>query len=389
MISKVEKKDCVGCKACEDICPQNAITFSADHEGFWYPIIDEKRCNGCDVCEKTCPALNTYRSQEDYRERPKTYLAYHKDKPIRYNSTSGGLYHALAEGIMSKNGYLAGCVYDQTYTRAYHIVSNKRQDLKKIMRSKYFQSDTSGIFREILKLLRAGETVLFCGAPCQVSALYGYLGKSYQNLYTVDFICKGINSPMAYSKYMDELKERYGSEIAEVHFKNKSHGWTNLGTLVRFRNGKVYYRNRYNDPWVNAFVSANLYIRPCCTSCRYKEFPRISDITIGDFWGLRLTKEEEKYGVSLGLVNTLKGDELLNYAKPYLVIQEKELQEAVNGNSALLYSAAMNPRRDEFFRRVKTEPYSAVVWDILGITKKRRILRTIKHLWRTIWIHFI
>lgn len=380
MIDKVKKKNCVGCKACGDICPKKAISFYTDEEGFWYPLIDQDKCIKCGACDRVCPALKIHRSDEDYRKRPKTYMTYYKDKTVRYNSTSGGMYYALAEGILERGGYIAGCVYNEDYSGAYHLVSGEKQDLKRIMRSKYFQSDTDGIFVQVKTLLETGKIVLFCGAPCQVSALYGYLNKDYENLYTVDFICRGINSPMAFSEYMKELKKRYGSEISEVHFKNKLHGWTNLGTLIRFKNGKKYYRNRYNDPWVNAFVRGNLYMRPCCASCQYKGFPRISDITIGDFWGQKYTKEEEKYGVSLGLVNTPKGDMLFGFAEKYMSVQKRTLEEAVRGNPALLYPAGVNPRRNEFFQRIKTEPYSKVVWDILGVSKARRLLRPVKNI---------
>ena len=99
MIDKVSKSDCVGCKACGDICPKDAISFSVDYEGFWYPAIDMGKCIKCNLCERACPALNVHRSSEQAREIPKTYKVYHKDKDIRYNSTSGALYYALAQGF--------------------------------------------------------------------------------------------------------------------------------------------------------------------------------------------------------------------------------------------------------------------------------------------------
>jgi len=378
MIDKVSKNDCVGCKACGDICPKNAIDYKIDEEGFWYPHIDMNKCINCGKCEKVCPALQTHCSGKDNRNEPKTYKTYYKDKSIRYNSTSGALYYALAESFIDQGGYIAGCVYNEDYSGAYHYISNTKKGLKKIMRSKYFQSDTEGVYRKIRELLIAGEKVLFCGTPCQTSALYGFIGKEFENLFTVDFICRGINSPLAFSKYMEELKQKFHSGIAEVHFKNKSHGWTNLGTMVRFENGKSYYRNRINDPWVNAFIVGNLYMRPSCITCKYKKFPRVSDITMGDFWGLKFTKEEKKYGVSVALVNTKKGDMLLDMSKQYLYVEERPFKEAVDGNPALLYSAKTNPRRSEFFKRIQMEPYSNVVWDILGSTKIKRAYLSFK-----------
>ena len=252
------------------------------------------------------------------------------------------------------------------------------EGLSRIMRSKYFQSDTEGIFKSIKALLEDRKKVLFCGTGCQVSALYGFLQKEYENLYTVELICRGINSPIAFTSYMKELKKKYHSNIKEVHFKNKLHGWTNLGTLVRFENGKTYYRGRYNDPWVNAFVIGNLYIRPSCENCKYKAFPRVADITIGDFWGLNFTKDEEKYGVSVAFVNTDKGNDLFQLAKKNMYVEERTFEEAVKSNPALTQSVALNPRRKEFFNRIETEPYSKIIWDLMESTALKRNLMIVK-----------
>lgn len=378
MIDVVSKQDCVGCKACGDVCPVNAITYEIDKEGFWYPHINKKDCINCGLCEKVCPALQKFYAAENCREEPKTYKIYHKDKSIRYNSTSGALYYALAKAFIDDGGYIAGCVYNDDYSGAYHYVSNTEAGLKRIMRSKYFQSDTEGIYSEVEDLLKKGNKVLFCGTPCQVSALHGFFGKKYVNLYSVDFICRGINSPLAFSKYMEELRKKFNSDILEVHLKNKSHGWTNLGTLIKFKNGKQYYRNKHNDPWVNAFVVGDLYMRPCCATCKYKEFPRTSDITIGDFWGLRFTKEEKQLGVSVALSNSEKGDFLLKMADEFLFVEERSFKEAVDGNPALLYPAKMNPARTEFFERIQNENYSDVVWGILGSNALKRTYNSIR-----------
>lgn len=378
MVEKVLKKDCVGCKACGDICPTNAISFSTDHEGFWYPSINLKKCISCNLCEKVCPAIEAHNASQTPYSTPRTYKVYHNDINVRYNSTSGALYYALAQMFVEKGNYIAGCVYNEGYSGAHHELTNTIEGLKRIMRSKYFQSDTEGIYKSIGNLLESGKKVLFCGTGCQVSALYGFLRKEYENLYTIELICRGINSPVAFTSYMKELQEKFHSNIKEVHFKNKSHGWTNLGTLVRFENGKTYYRNRYNDPWVNAFIVGNLYIRPSCENCKYKVFPRVADITIGDFWGIDFTEDEKKYGVSVAFVNTEKGDALFRAAKKNMYVEERAFDEAVKGNSALTQSVKLNPKRTEFFDKIKIEPYSKVVWELLGSTTLKRNIRIIK-----------
>lgn len=372
MVDCVPKSSCFGCKACGDICPVQAISFPIDSEGFWYPLIDTDKCIKCNLCEKVCPALNVHNTSGYIEGNPETYKVYHKDKDIRYNSTSGALYYSLAEEFVKNKDYIVGCVYNDAYTGAHHEASNSLEGLKRIMRSKYFQSDTEGIFNKTKSLLEKGEKVLFCGTGCQISALNGFLRKEYENLYTIELICRGVNSPLAFTSYMEELRKRFKSEIKEVHFKNKSHGWTNLGTLIKFENGKSYYRNRFNDPWVNAFIVGNLYIRPSCEHCKYKSFPRVADITIGDFWGIEFNNEEKKYGVSVAFVNTEKGQKLFRLAEKNMYVEKRKFEEAVKGNPALLNPIKLNSKRTVFFDRIKKEPYSKVVWELLDSNALKR-----------------
>lgn len=49
------------------------------------------------------------------------------------------------------------------------------------------------------------KRVLFGGCPCQVAALYKFLGDSgTQNLYTMDIVCHGVPSPKVLRKYLKE-----------------------------------------------------------------------------------------------------------------------------------------------------------------------------------------
>ncbi len=49
------KNDCCGCSACADICPNEAIKFVIDFQGFCYPEIDAEKCVKCGMCAKVCP----------------------------------------------------------------------------------------------------------------------------------------------------------------------------------------------------------------------------------------------------------------------------------------------------------------------------------------------
>ncbi len=128
MIRIERAQDCVGCSACADICPSKAIALSADSEGFQYPEVNRDLCTNCGLCEETCPQLHPDDLTPGHRVEPIVYAAYHKDQEVRRESTSGGLFSALANEMYDRGGYVGGVVYTPELT-ARHIVSKNREDL--------------------------------------------------------------------------------------------------------------------------------------------------------------------------------------------------------------------------------------------------------------------
>lgn len=396
MIDKIIGKECCGCKMCADLCPKGAIEYPIDNEGFWYPKVDNQKCIKCGLCVKKCPILKETVNETAFS--PDVYCAWIKDDKIRLKSTSGGIYYALAKTMLNQKGYLSGCVFSEDWKSAKHIVGNTEEDLKRIYRSKYFQSDTKGIYHKIKKLLDDKEKVLFCGTPCQNAALLEYLVKGYDNLIQCDFVCRGINSPKAHQANVRELEKRYDSKISFFNFKNKSEGWTSLGLLVKFKNGKQDFTNRNTSAWTEGYIMSNLYMRPSCEHCRFKKIPRISDISIADFWGLDGGKENMYKGMSLVMINTEKGRQFYQQTLPLIYSESQTLKIALAGNSCILNSPVYNyKKRAKFFAKVDTKDFSKLVHQldrsikikkciqkpfslakriIIKITKKRRANET-------------
>ncbi len=377
MIDTIKQIDCTGCKMCKDVCPVNAIAYETDREGFWYPWVDYDKCIKCGKCVKTCPSLSDCHNPS--AQEPKVYAAWALSDEVRLKSTSGGVFYILAEAMLGRGGTIAACKYTDDYKAAYHTIGDTVEDLEAFKGSKYFQSDTEGIYKRVKEELKNGRQVLFCGAPCQVAGLNRFIGTDNPDLITADFICRGINSPMVFKKYVDQCEKHHGSPVKKVHLKNKNKGWMRLGTYMEFQNGKTYYRDRITDPWVNGYVRGDLFMRLCCGECKYKERIRVTDISIGDFWGLKGTADDLFKGISVILVNTEKGAEYLESVKNKLFIEEHSYDEASKGNGCLLNSVKMGAHRQEFFDRINTTEFENLVWSLLGETKKSIFIKELKY----------
>lgn len=360
MINITNKVDCCGCNACGDICAHDAITFKTDIEGFWYPEVDKGKCVDCGLCENICPIL--HKSTVSRYIEPRVFAAYNKDERIRIDSTSGGIHSALAEEMYNRNAYVCGAIYNPDHT-VRHYVSNERSDLPNIRSSKYLQSSSIGVFREIKKLLKVGQKVFFCGTPCQVHALNNYVGTLAEHLYTCDFVCRGVNSPKVFLKYMEMLERKYGAKATKIKFKAKEWGWHNFSMRVNFANGKEYCKDRYHDLFFIGYLQAGNFSRPSCYECKFKGFPQKSDITLGDFWGIENIDKsmDHDLGTSLVMVNSDKGMQLFESIKEHIEWRQFTMADARKGNPAMEGSLkSSKPNREQFFQALAKEPFDEV-----------------------------
>jgi Coenzyme F420-reducing hydrogenase, beta subunit len=225
MINIVDKSKCCGCNACEDICPVEAITFSEDKEGFLYPNVDLDRCIDCELCDKLCPMDKVEDLKINDLSEPECYAAIHKNLEIRFDSTSGGIFSALATKMFKEGGYVGGAVYDNNWG-VKQLITNDSSKLVDLRSSKYIQSDSRGFYVQLEDILNKGEKVLVCGLPCQIFAIKSFLRKPYDNLILVDLICRYINSPKAYRKYLNSLEKEYGGKV--VYIKAKIRNWVGI-----------------------------------------------------------------------------------------------------------------------------------------------------------------
>jgi len=345
-ISELVKKDCCGCSACMNSCPKDCIKMKPDKEGFSYPVTDAAKCIDCGRCTKVCPVLNKNKTDD----RPKAYLVRHRNDDLRKTSTSGGFFAAAAEFVLKEGGCVFGVGFDENF-RVRHSFIESMEDIKQFNRSKYVQSDVGFSYRKVKEFLAGGRKVLFTGTPCQVEGLLNYLGRDYDDLYTMDIICKGVPSPKFWRKYLHWQKKRSGKEIREVRFREKTYGYGSTTMRVVFDDGSEYDEPYDVDPMLQ-FYSKEMISRPSCYNCHCKGKFRRSSFTAGDYWYVSgaAPRMDDGIGVSQVLVNNAKAAEAFEKIRKNLDVEELDFDNdsAINGGM-MVASAKPSPRRDEMF----------------------------------------
>lgn len=348
---------CTGCGACLAGCPRKCISMIEDVEGFLYPKIDKSTCISCNLCAKVCPALkeniiNTYEK--------KYFGLINKNEYQIKSSTSGGFFIAAASLILSRGGYIAGCVIKDNC--AIHIVTNREEDVKKMQGSKYVQSNIGGIHSEIKALLDGGKKVLFTGTPCQTSGLISYLGKPYDNLLCVDIICHGVPSQKFLTACVDFYEKKFKAKIVDISFRKKLHGikWgKNYGLSLVAENKKQRYIKAKNDVYYRCFLSALSY-RESCYQCSYSLSKSASDITIGDFWGGKAFYPNVKAdnGLSIIRVNTPKGSAFFDEIGDCVETFQTTFDVAVKENPNLITPSRRDRERSLVYKELNDFGYA-------------------------------
>ncbi len=354
-IDKLERKNCTGCGACFNKCPVKAISMKYNREGFLEPVIDKNKCVNCGLCKNVCPQL----ADELKLNEVKSVYGIKCVDNIRENCSSGGVFGAISNWAIKNKGVVFGAAYSKDFKKVEHIKVEKLDDLKKIYKSKYLQSDTENIYNEVKKALENNNNpVVFAGCPCQVEALKKFLNKDYENLILIDILCHGVVSPKAYQKFLEEFVGDTKSQIVNVDFRPKELGWATKNLMVQTQDGTKRV-SRGNETYFNAFLWGYSQ-REVCFDCKYAQKNRPGDITLGDFWGINNIdpKINDNRGVSLVFANSSKGEIVIDEIKKYVSESKKynydKMFDAVKDVNWAMYKPGIKPfNRDVFFYRLQ------------------------------------
>ena len=271
-----------------------------------------------------------------------TYAAWRKDVKEREKSSSGGLATVLSETWINEGGIVYGAAFSKPFN-VQHIRCTHKEELKRLRGSKYVQSSMDGVLKLIEEDIKSGKKVLFIGTPCQVSQVISKFKNKNKQLYTIDIICHGTPK-------INTLKESIPQKVFDIDFDNiEFRNNNNFKISFSKNNLTVWTRPLSHDLYMKGFFKAVFY-RECCYKCIFAQQDRISDITLGDFWGVNESeiKADIDKGISLVLINTKNGYKLFENIKNSIEYTERLLTEAINGNNQLQHPMRLTWRHKVF-----------------------------------------
>lgn len=299
-------------------------------------------------------------------------FAYHNpDDEIRLESSSGGLFTALASEILAEDGVVYGAAFGEDW-KVEHIRVDNEADLKRLRGSKYVYSDFASSIAEALKDLEAGRKVLFTGTPCQVAAMRKRAGDR-DNLLLIEVVCHGAPEPSYWERYLEEICKklhRSKKDIESVNFRDKRAGWKDYSFTIRFKDGKTFTQRHEDNLYMRAFLK-DYTPREACFRCPFK-YPDGSkaDLTLGDFWGIsQLAPDIDN---NLGTCVVILRNEAKEEAVKNLQIDKAlQFEDITKYNPAIIRAASKPAQWENFQREVKGD-------DLLLSAKKDELIRLFK-----------
>lgn len=368
MIQIINKEECCGCWACENICKHGCIEMVEDNEGYRYPKVNLVQCINCGLCDNVCPVKKPLIKDENNDIR--SYLVQNRDVAILQESTSGGAFSAIAKWVIKQGGVVFGAAFSQN-NEVLHIEVARYEDLHLFRNSKYVQSLINDTYKLAETRLKEGRYVCFSGTPCQLQGLLKYLRKPYEKLITVDVVCRAVPSPLVLRKYL-QMQQRY-YRFTNIKFRDKYHGYK-YSSMSLTGGDKEYHEGIDTDYYLRSFFSG-INIRPSCTMCKFRSINRNTDFTIWDCFDVyRFNKAfDNDKGTTRMLVHTSKGNTILREIVEDLKVCEIDLVQATKGVKEFEISPFANSLRNSFFGDLEKMDPEACFIKYFPITIRNRI----------------
>ena len=347
MIELASFDKCTACGACAYVCPKSCIKMTKNTYGTIYPVINEDVCIECGRCMKVCPIISPLESNFHNQ----SYAAWNKDEEERKNAASGGIATAIYKYALENGWYIVGALMNTDFLVSLKV-TNDKQYLTQFRNSKYVFSEPYFSYKEIEELLRKGHTVVIIALPCQIAA-YRKIYNKFKNVYYIDLICHGVISASFLQQHVYNIELKGREKIQKIYFRDPLYNTDTFTFTLYNESGKCVYSKNVleNDFYQEAYHDGIAY-RENCYHCNFASTKRISDITLGDYYGLG---KETPFNfshkkVSCLLVNTSRGKDLLGKLIESNMIKaiERPREEPINGNR-MLRQPCLKSRKRKYF----------------------------------------
>ncbi|MCF2569037.1 Coenzyme F420 hydrogenase/dehydrogenase, beta subunit C-terminal domain, partial [Mediterraneibacter glycyrrhizinilyticus] len=162
-----------------------------------------------------------------------------------------------------------------------------------------------------------------------------------------------------FQDYANYLSEKKGGQLIKFSFRNKKYGHKLIGDYEIKRNNSIKKYRLYSSEssYFSLFLKGFIY-NTVCYSCPYACNERNSDITLGDFWGIKEEMPEffvenslpEETSVSLVMINTDKGERFFRDISCHVISKSVDYEKVVKHNPQLSQPSFCDPKmhRDVF-----------------------------------------
>lgn len=371
---------CTGCGACAQICTHKALEMREDDEGFFYPIKINDLCVNCGLCEKICP-VSSHDTIINKENSPAYMLATGRCLDYNRKSATIGVCTMIAQSFIEEGGIVFGALLDEETWEVKHIAAKTENELNHLRGSKYAQSQTGETFRQVKDFLKQGKRVLYIGTPCQIAGVKAFLMKDFENFYSVELVCHGVYSYYSLRKEIDYWGKKYNGTISNFKFRSKKkYRWCDGGVMnfdVTNKDGKCFHVEKQGtcSPTYHLYAYAgdgnNYNLRESCYSCVFRNNNRYGDLTVGDAWGKYnqetvFTKDNLKWGISLLLQNTSKGELLLSKIVDRIVCYPITAEEAFSQPAMKALKRTIPKAREIVYRDMATKEYDDIIREVKG-----------------------